>query len=136
MTEWDLPEKVGAGAAALAGIAIAVQKGISFLRNEQNSQSSSATQKTLFDTFRAQIEALQADNALLHQQFHIMDAKLHRQQTKLTRTEMLVRQFMGLVKEHGITVPTYMQDELGDLLQEDRGPETRTRATDTKETVQ
>ena len=136
MTEWDLSEKVFGGAVGLGAVALLFQKAISFFRTEQAAQSISTAQKTNFDSLRRQIEALQADNAMFHQQFHIMDAKLHRQQTKLTRTEMLVRQFMGLVKEHGITVPGYMQDELGDLLQEDRGPETRTRATDTKETVQ
>jgi len=132
MTEWELPEKVFGGAVGLGAVALLFQKAISFFRTEQAAQSVSTAQKTSFDTLRSQIEALQADNALLHQQFHIMDAKLHRQQTKLTRTEMLVRQFMGLVKEHGITVPGYMQDELGDLLEE-RTPETRTRASDAKE---
>ena len=132
MTEWDLPEKVFGGAVSLGAVALLFQKAISFFRTEQAAQSVSTAQKTSFDTLRSQIEALQADNALLHQQFHIMDAKLHRQQTKLTRTEMLVRQFMGLVKEHGVTVPGYMQEELDDILDE-RPADARTRTTDAKE---
>jgi len=132
MTEWELPEKVFGGAVGLGAVALLFQKAISFFRTEQAAQSVSTAQKTSFDTLRSQIEALQADNALLHQQFHIMDAKLHRQQTKLTRTEMLVRQFMGLVKEHGVTVPGYMQEELDDILDE-RPADARTRTTDAKE---
>ena len=132
MTEWELSEKVFGGAVGLGAVALLFQKAISFFRTEQAAQSVSTAQKTSFDTLRSQIEALQADNALLHQQFHIMDAKLHRQQTKLTRTEMLVRQFMGLVKEHGVTVPGYMQEELDDILDE-RPADARTRTTDAKE---
>ena len=131
MTEWELSEKVFGGAVGLGAVALLFQKAISFFRTEQAAQSVSTAQKTSFDTLRSQIEALQADNALLHQQFHIMDAKLHRQQTKLTRTEMLVRQFMGLVKEHGVTVPGYMQEELDDILDE-RPADARTRTTDAK----
>ena len=73
-----------------------------------------------FKVLREQIEALQRDNTELRLAFHQMDAKLHRQQTKLTRTEMLVRQFVGLVKEHGIPVPQFMQEELDDLLAPDK----------------
>lgn len=73
-----------------------------------------------FKVLREQLEAIQRDNTDLRNAFNSMDVKLHRQQTKLTRTEMLVRQFVGLVKEHGIPVPKYMQEELDDLLKEDK----------------
>lgn len=135
MDEWDFSNKAAIGAGGLAALAVLIQKAISFFRAEQAAQSNSTANATSFNTLRLQIEALQADNVLLRKEFHLMDTKLHRQQTKLTRTEMLVRQFMGLVREHGISVPGYMQDELDDLLQEDRGPESRTRATDLKETA-
>ena len=133
MDNWDLSNKVAAGAGLLGLIAVALQKAISFFRAEQANQSSSAANAENFKTLRLQIEALQADNVELRKEFHLMDAKLHRQQTKLTRTEMLVRQFVGLVREHGTPVPAYMQAELDDLLQPDRAPDTRTRATDAKE---
>ena len=133
MNEWDLPSKVGLGAGGLAAAAIVLQKAISFFRAEQAAQNISAAQSANFDTLREQIKALQADNVELRKEFHLMDAKLHRQQTKLTRTEMLVRQFVGLVREHGTPVPEYMQAELDDLLSQDRSPETRTRASDVKE---
>ncbi len=73
-----------------------------------------------FKSLREQIEILQTDNTDLRKQFNLMDAKLHRQQTKLTRTEMLVRQFVGMAKEWGKEVPKFMQDELDELLVKDR----------------
>lgn len=78
--------------------------------------ASAAATEAQFKALREQIEHLQADNKALHTAFNEMDAKLHRQQTKLTRTEMLVRQFVGLVKERGVEVPAFMQSELDDLL--------------------
>lgn len=68
--------------------------------------------KETLETQRAEIKELRAEVGR-------MDVVIHRQQTKLTRTEMLVRQFVGLVKENGITVPGFMQDELDDLLKPD-----------------
>jgi len=127
MDDWELPKQVAGGAGVLAMITIAIAKGISFLRAEQSAQNGSAANAEGFKTLRLQIEALQADNVLLRKEFHLMDTKLHRQQTKLTRTEMLVRQFMGLVKEHGVTVPSYMQEELDDILDE-RPADARTHA--------
>ena len=138
MAEWDIQTWVVGGTGLAGAITILITKGISFFRNEQTAQANSGAQKTSFDTLRLQIEALQADNADLRREFHIMDNKLHKQQTKLTRTEMLVRQFVGLVREHGITVPGYMQAELDDILaderpiEEPRPADARTRATDSK----
>jgi len=134
MDEWEIPKQVAGGAGVTAMLALAIAKGISFLRSEQAAQNGSTATSESFKTLRLQIEALQADNVLLRKEFHVMDTKLHRQQTKLTRTEMLVRQFMGLVKEHGVTVPGYMQEELDDILEE-RPVDSRTRATDSKETT-
>lgn len=72
-----------------------------------------------FNALRTQLTILQADNAELRAAFHQMDLKVHRQQTKLTRTEMLLRQFIGLIKQHDIDVPSYMQAEMDDLLSQD-----------------
>ena len=48
-----------------------------------------------------------------------MDRKLHMQQRTMTRMEMLLRQFSGLVQEHGTPVPAYMQKELMELIESD-----------------
>lgn len=78
--------------------------------------ASAAAVEAQFKALREQIEHLQADNKALHKGFNEMDIKLHRQQTKLTRTEMLLRQFVGLVQQHGTPVPAFMQKEVDDLL--------------------
>ncbi len=82
--------------------------------------TASGTMDAQFKVLREQLEGQQNDNRLLRLEFNKMDVKLHRQQTKLTRTEMLVRQFVGLMREHNIEVPKYMQDELDDLLKPDK----------------
>ena len=51
--------------------------------------------------------------------FLILDRKLHVQQRTITRMEMLLRQYAGLISQHGITVPKYMQDELEALIESD-----------------
>jgi hypothetical protein len=64
------------------------------------------------------IEAAQArkETAELRLEFTRMDRTIHGQQRTITRMEMLLRQFSGLVQQHGITVPAYMQGELDDLI--------------------
>jgi len=85
--------------------------------------ASAAAVESQFKALREQIESLQADNKELRKEFNRMDVVIHRQQTKLTRTEMLVRQFVGMAKEWGKEVPKFMQDELDDLLHSDPKPE-------------
>ncbi len=51
--------------------------------------------------------------------FQMMDRKLHVQQRTITRMEMLLRQFSGLVSQTGIPVPKYMQEELEALIDSD-----------------
>lgn len=65
------------------------------------------------------IERNRKDMVLIAMQVERMSAQIHKQQTKLTRMEMLLRQFSGLVRQHGIEVPKYMQDELDDLIKAD-----------------
>ena len=69
-----------------------------------------------FNALRTQLTLLQADNKELRDAFNAMDVQLHKQQTKLTRTEMLLRQFVGLIRQHDIDVPVFMQEELDALL--------------------
>lgn len=72
-----------------------------------------------FKVLREQLTELQEDNKLLRLEFNKMDLKLHRQQTKLTRTEMLVRQFISLAKSWGKEVPDFMRDEINELILKD-----------------
>ena len=65
------------------------------------------------------IERNRKDMVIIAMQQERMSAQIHKQQTKLTRMEMLLRQFSGLVREHGIEVPKFMQDELDDLIKQD-----------------
>lgn len=128
--DWDISEQVLGGTGILAGLAYSVQKMMTFWKNESNNQASAAATTANYESLRKQIEALQVDNTLLRQEFNNMDLKLHRQQTKLTRTEMLVRQFVGLMRQHGMPIPDFMQAELNDLIKTDRDPDTRTRSSD------
>jgi len=77
------------------------------------------------------IEANRKDMIVIRMQQERMSAQIHKQQTKLTRMEMLLRQFSGLVREHGIEVPKYMQDELDDLIKPD--PPDKSDTPDDKE---
>jgi hypothetical protein len=65
------------------------------------------------------IEANRREMIVIRMQQERMGAQIHKQQTKLTRMEMLLRQFSGLVRQHGIEVPKFMQDELDDLIKPD-----------------
>lgn len=81
--------------------------------------ASAAAVEEQFKAFRAQLSAQQTEIRELRNEVTRMDVVIHRQQTKLTRTEMLVRQFVGLVKERGVEVPPFMQQELDDLLKQE-----------------
>ncbi len=70
-------------------------------------------------SIRASIEASKLESAEFRAQLAIFDRKLHQQQRTITRMEMLLRQFSGLVREHGIEVPPYMQKELDELIEAD-----------------
>ena len=118
----DIWQILGLGIAGLSGAVMLIFKVLSVVRKEQEGQASSIATKSQFDLLQSQIRACQADNTLLREQFNLMDVKLHRQQTKLTRTEMLLRQFCGLVRDHGIPIPRHMLDELADLIGDDGPP--------------
>ena len=70
-------------------------------------------------SIRASIEASKLESAEFRAQLAIFDRKLHQQQRTITRMEMLLRQFSGLVRDHGIEVPPYMQKELDELIEAD-----------------
>lgn len=87
-------------------------------------QESANTQqfKALQDAITASqvfAQTLQREIIELRAGHQLMDRKLHMQQRQMTRMEMLLRQFSGLVKEHGTPVPAHMQRELEELIETD-----------------
>lgn len=64
-------------------------------------------------------QTLQREIIELRAVVQVMDRKVHMQQRTMTRMEMLLRQFSGLVQENGVTVPPHMQKELEDLIESD-----------------
>lgn len=136
-SEWDVSEKVLGGGAGLFGVLYMLQKMMTFWKIERKDQAAAGANETQFITLSNQIKqqderiaAQDAKIALMAQELQRQDGVIHKQQTKLTRTEMLVRQFVGLVKERGIEVPNHMQEELDDLIKPDRDPTAKTRASD------
>ena len=78
-----------------------------------------AANTSQFKALQDAINAQREETIELRAQFYIMDRKIHVQQRTMTRMEMLIRQFSGLVQEHGIPVPDFMQSELTALIESD-----------------
>lgn len=70
-------------------------------------------------SIKAYIEAAKTESAEFRAQLALFERRLHHQQRTITRMEMLLRQFSGLVREHGIQIPPYMQKELDELIEAD-----------------
>lgn len=68
---------------------------------------------------RIELKGMRSEVIELRAAFVIMDRKLHTQQRTITRMEMLLRQFSGLVSSQDMEVPNYMQSELEALLKND-----------------
>ncbi len=115
----DLVQSLGAVAAALMGVYIVVQKYLVYASKDTTTKTSEGA---ITEQFKVLQEALEAnrkeaaearrETAELRLEFSRMDRVIHAQQRTITRMEVLLRQFAGLVRESGIIVPKYMQDEL------------------------
>lgn len=106
------------GAAGTVGL-IFLRK---FFQDWINSRPQLATANAVAEQVKmlqGQITSQQTEIRELRGEVSRMDATIHRQQTKLTRTEMLLRQFVGLVQQHGTPVPSFMQAEVDDLLNQE-----------------
>ena len=122
--EFDTADKI-IGGTGLIGIALyAGRKMLSFWKAEGSAQASSAAVQSQFKSLQDAIEAQRKEMTVIRLIQERMDLKIHKQQTKLTRMEVLLRQFSSLVSEHGIDVPKYMRDELDDLIRPDERVET------------
>ena len=119
----DLIEVGGAIAAAVIAVYLAFQKYL-VLRSKDTTIKTS--ESAITEQFKVLQEALEAnrkeaaearrETAELRLEFSRMDRTIHGQQRTITRMEMLLRQFAGLVQESGIKIPPYMQDELQVLI--------------------
>ena len=119
----DLIQTGGAIAAAVTGLYFVVQKYLVFRAKDQTVKTSEGA---ITEQFKVLQEALEAnrkeatearrETAELRVEFSRMDRTIHGQQRTITRMEMLLRQFAGLVQESGIVVPKYMQEELEILI--------------------
>lgn len=117
--QWDISEKALGGAGILGAGVFLLQKMITFWRKEDTLQASTAAATEQFKNLHDSIKANREELIELRASFNIMDKKIHVQQRTITRMEMLLRLFSGLVQEKGIDVPVHMQTELEDLIESD-----------------
>lgn len=106
------------GAAVMAG-AVLRKFYLDWMKGRSEAASASAMTEQ-FKVLQESIKNQGLDLTAVKAEMHRMDVVIHKQQTKLTRTEMLLRQFVGLILEHKIAVPAFMQEELADLLKLDQ----------------
>jgi type II secretory pathway component PulM len=120
MIEAFITEERLAGGGLLLGLAIWwLQKTMSFWKSESKAQAKSSAETDQFRTLQDAIATNKQETVELRAQFALMDKKIHVQQRTITRMEMLLRQFSGLVRDKGIAVPVYMQEELESLIEAD-----------------
>ena len=115
----DTADKI-IGGTGLIGIAIfAGRKMFSFWQSEGTLRAGSQAIEAQFKIMQDAIKAGQQDAIEFRAQLALFDRKLHQQHRTIVRMEMLLRQFSGLVRQHGIEVPAYMQKELEELIEPD-----------------
>jgi len=121
---------IGAAIAAIAGVVFTYQRYIALRTKEMTVEASEHAIKSQFQNLRdaidsnrveaadARREAQEArkETAELRHEFARMDRIIHVQQRTITRMELLIRQFSKLVQQNGIDVPAHMQEELEDLI--------------------
>lgn len=133
-TEFDATDKV-IGGAGLTGLAVfLIQKLMTSWKSETSAQAAASATAEQFKALQAAIAANREEITVLRSLLQTMDTQVHRQQTRLTRTEMLLRQFSGLVKEHGIPVPDFTQFELEALIEDKERAAPAYAFKDTRET--
>lgn len=116
-------QHLGEVAAAILALYFVVQK---YLVTRAKDTTIKSGESAITEQFRVLQEALEAnrkeaaearkETAELRLEFSRMDRTIHGQQRTITRMEMLLRQFAGLVQESGIKIPPYMQEELHVLI--------------------
>lgn len=121
----DTQTVAGGAAASVLAIAGLRKLYLDWMKSRPEVASANAVEAQ-FKSLRAQIEAQDARIQTQDQKISMLtselarqDGVIHKQQQKVTRTEMLLRQFVGLVQDHGTPVPSYMQKEVDDLLNQE-----------------
>lgn len=115
----DFIKAIAALGAGLGAIVYGYQKYSVSRKKDQTTVASEEAQIAQFKLLQDSINSNKSELIELRAAFQIMDRKLHVQQRTITRMEMLLRQFSGLVSQNGIAVPGYMQAELEALIEAD-----------------
>jgi hypothetical protein len=115
----DLITAIAALGAGLGAIVYGYQKYSVSIKKDSTTVASEEAQTQQYKLLTDAITSNKNELVELRAAFQIMDRKLHVQQRTITRMEMLLRQFSGLVSQHGISVPAYMQAELEALIESD-----------------
>ena len=130
MTPNDIVQIIGALIASIGGILFTYQRYTVMRTKELTIQASESAIKSQFQNLRDAIEdnrkeahdarheatLAREETAELRHEFARMDKLIHVQQRTITRMELLLRQFSKLVQQNGIDVPSHMQEELEDLI--------------------
>jgi hypothetical protein len=115
----DFIKAIAALGAGLGAIVFGYQKYNVSSKKDQTTVASEEAQAAQYKLLQESINSNKTELVELRAAFQIMDRKLHVQQRTITRMEMLLRQYAGLISQHGIAVPKYMQDELEELIEAD-----------------
>lgn len=115
----ELIKAIAALGAGLGAIVFGYQKYSVSRKKDDIAIASADAQTTQYKLLQDAITNNKTELVELRAAFQIMDRKLHVQQRTITRMEMLLRQFSGLVSQNGIPVPLYMQAELEALIDSD-----------------
>ena len=115
----DLIKAVLALGTGLGAIVYGYQKFSVTRKKDETTVAAEGANTSNFRSLQEAIDRLSGEVVELRTEHQKMDRKLHSQQRTITRMEMLLRQFSGLVSQHGIQVPAYMQSELEALIESD-----------------
>lgn len=128
MSPDDIIKAGGAISVAIAGLALAYQRYAVLRAKDRTTTASEATTTAQFETLQAAIEHNRAETSALRVEVTRMNGVIHTQQQTITRMEMLLRLFAGLVQQHGIAVPKYMSAELSSLIADNDNIDRRKKA--------
>jgi len=115
----DIIKAVLAIGTGLGAITFGYQKYSVSRKKDQTEVASEKAKASQYELLHDAINSNKSELIELRAAFTMMDRKLHVQQRTITRMEMLLRQFSGLVSQNGIPVPQYMQEELEVLIEND-----------------
>jgi len=115
----DIIKAVLAIGTGLGAITFGYQKYSVSRKKDATEVASEKAQTSQYELLHDAINSNKSELIELRAAFTMMDRKLHVQQRTITRMEMLLRQFSGLVSQNGIPVPQYMQEELEALIEND-----------------